>query len=441
MPRRVHIVTFGCQMNKLDSELVASALLAAGHEVVARPEEADAVLLNTCSVRDQAENRALSAVGVLKLRKEREPGFLIGVLGCMAQRRGKELVRRYPAIDLVVGTRLFPRIAELLEAAAQSPVAAVEENPREPLPARRPAAGPQAFVAAMRGCGNFCAYCIVPFVRGPEESRPLAEIVEEVRALVAGGAREVTLLGQSIDRWGQDLAPRRMLEELLAAVDGVPGLLRLRFITAHPRAVDRDLFRAMAALPRVCECLHMPAQSGSDRVLQAMNRGYTRAEYEERLAWGRALVPGLTFASDFLVGFPGETEAEFLETLDLVERGAFQNIFAFRYSPRPGTAAAKRKDDVPPEEKERRLQALLRAQERIALIRHASLRGTIQTVLVEGPSKRDASRMAGRTRQNDPAMFPAPSSESERASLVGREIALRITRSTALTLFGERAEE
>jgi len=444
MARRIYLRTFGCQMNRLDTELVAGALRRAGHELVADEGAADTVLLNTCAVRDQAENRVRSALGLLRERKRTEPDLVIGVLGCMAQRSGASLRRWCPEIDLVAGPGMVDRIDELLAAAQTGPVVATDARAPEGLcglSAARSPRGPQAFVAAMRGCDNFCAYCVVPYVRGRARSRPLADILAEMRALLDRGVREVTLLGQSIDAWGRDLRPRQGLVDLVRAAGAVDGLARLRFLTAHPRNVDRDLFAAMAEAPAVCEHLHMPAQSGADPVLRAMGRGYTRAAYDKRLAWGRELVPGMAFSSDFVVGFPGETEAQFCDTLALVERARFQNIFAFRYSPRPGTAAARRPDDVPHEAKEGRLQALLSAQEAVSRARNTALHGTVQTVLVEGPSARDPHNLTGRTRHNAVAVFPAPADPVRRAALTGREVTLRITGSTPLTLFGEPVSE
>lgn len=443
MARAIHLVTFGCQMNKLDSELVAGALATAGHRMVASAEEADTVLFNTCSVRNQAENRVLSHIGQLKERKRKESGLLIGVLGCMAQRLGADLLRQAPGTDLVVGTRQFPHIAELLAQAESGPVVATDEVPlatEGALPQHRHRGGPNAWVAVMRGCNNFCAYCIVPHVRGREESRPLEAVVDEVGALVAAGAVEITLLGQSIDKYGQDLTPRRSLTDLLVAVDAVPGLARLRFVTAHPRAVTAELFETMAALPSVCEHLHMPAQSGSDAILQAMNRGYTRAAYEATLAAGHARIPDLAVASDFIVGFPGENEQDFAETLDLVQTARFQTLFAFRYSPRPGTQAATRPDNVPREAKEERLQALLQAQEGISQERNQALIGTRTTVLVEGLSKRDSANLAGRNRQNALVMIPAPPDPAAQQALVGREVEVVLSQATPLTLFGTLVE-
>lgn len=441
MPRRVCIITFGCQMNKLDSELVAEALSAAGHELVADETDADVILFNTCSVRDHAEQRVLSRLGQLKARKAEEPHLLLGIMGCAAQRMGDSLLETVPHLDIVCGTRRFPEIARILEQAESGPVIETDETSLTApgtLDAHRRALhdGIQAYVSVMRGCNNFCTYCIVPYVRGREESRPLESVVTEVRTLVERGVKEVTLLGQNIDAYGKDIDSS--LAELLTAVHEVDGLMRIRFVTSHPRDVNEALVRTLADQPRVCNHLHMPAQSGSTPVLKAMNRGYTREEYDERLAMVNELAPGTLVTSDFIVGFPGETEAGFDATIDLVQKAKFQNAYIFKYSPRPGTKAADREDDVPLEEKKRRNQELLSAQEAVNRERSESLVGSRQTILIEGISARDKTKLTGRTATNLICVFDAP---DEYESLVGTLVDLEITHCTTLTLFGKRASQ
>ncbi len=436
---RIAILTFGCQMNKLDSELMAEALHAAGHEVVADEEAAEVILFNTCSVRDHAEQRVLSRLGRLKHRKRHEPGLRIGVTGCMAQRMGRDLLRQIPHVDLVCGTRQFPHIGSLLEQAAAGPVVAVDETSLVApgtLDAHGRAlhAGPQAFVSVMRGCNNRCAYCIVPHVRGREESRPMEAVVQEVRTLADRGAREVCLLGQNIDAYGKDI--QTDLAALLRAVAAVDGLTRIRFVTSHPRDITEDLVSTLAALPTVCNHLHMPAQSGATRVLQAMRRGYTREDYDRKLAMIARRAPGTFVTSDFIVGFPGETDADFEETRDLVKTARFQNAYIFKYSLRPGTPAEKLPDDVPLGEKKRRNQALLAAQEAVNRERTQALIGTRQTILVEGLSSRDRTKLTGRTETNQICVFDAPPDWTD---LVGELVDLTITDATPLTLFGSRA--
>ena len=398
----VLIHTYGCQMNKLDSEIVCEALVRAGYRLVEDEAEADVVLFNTCSVRDHAEQRVFSNVGALKRLKRRNPELIVGVMGCMAQRLGREIIRRAPVVDLVCGTRMFPHIARLLDRAAVAPVVAVDEDPLPDLAreGRERAAPHAAFVSIMRGCDNFCAYCVVPYLRGRETSRPPDEIEAEVRRLVDDGCREITLLGQNVDTYGKRLSPVVTLAALLHRLDGIDGLARLRFVTSHPRFISRELLEAVRDLSSVCEHVHMPAQSGSTAVLTAMKRGYTREEYLDVIAMARELVPGIAIASDFIVGFPGETEADFDRTADLFERVRFQQCFIFKYSEREGTAAAELPDDVPDAEKRRRNQALLAIQQRISAEDNAAFVGRTVKVPADGPSKSDARKLSGRLRTN-----------------------------------------
>ncbi|MCX7934387.1 MAG: tRNA (N6-isopentenyl adenosine(37)-C2)-methylthiotransferase MiaB [Planctomycetota bacterium] len=445
---RVCLITFGCQMNKLDSELAAEALAAAGHSVVADVAQADAVIFNTCAVREHAEQRVRSRLAQIKSRKERQPGFRIGVMGCFAERLGSALLAEYPYVDLVCGTRHFPRLAELLAQCAQGPVVAVGAGD-DLAPGigvshpRRRHQGVIGYISVLRGCENCCAYCVVPAVRGAQVSRPRQAIAEEARNLAARGCREIVLLGQNIDAYGKDLGAGEDLASLLETVheatagSGAPGLPRIRFVTNHPRDIVPRLVQMVNDLPRVCKHFHMPAQSGSTRILAAMRRGYTREEYDERLAMIANFCPAALVASDFIVGFPGETEEDFQQTLDLVSRARFQNSYIFKYSPRPGTAAAACADDVPYAEKQRRHQALLRAQGEVSQQRHQALVGSVQEILVEGTSPRDQQRLIGRTSQNLICVFPAP---PHRQDYIGRLVKLRIVSATALTLSGVLCE-
>ncbi len=433
--RKVYLESFGCQMNVLDGELVLADLRRRGYVPAASRDEADVVIFGTCAVRDHAEERVLSRLGSLRRRKAREPGFRIAVMGCMAQRRGEELIRKAPHVDVVCGSQEFPRMFELLEEVERTgrPVVALRQGGVERR-RRDVSVRPErhrAFVAVMRGCRHRCSYCIVPRARGGrEESRPPEEVVREVRELVADGVREVTLLGQNINSYGRGLPGRPGLPELLAAVHEVEGLERIRFVTSNPRDLGAPLLRAMADLPRVMEYLHFPAQSGSDRILARMARGYTRARYLELVDLAREIVPGIELASDFIVGFPGETEEDFAETADLMERVRFQNSFVFKYSERPGTRAARLPDDVPEAVKRSRNRRLLALQERHSLARNQALVGTVQEVLVEGPSKRDPRRLTGRTRTNRIVTFPGG------PDLAGRTVRVLVQRVTALTLIG-----
>ena len=426
--------TFGCQMNKLDAELVMGRLLAAGYVPVDDDEEADVILFYTCAVRAHAEERVYSNAGKLKHLKRRRPEVVIGILGCMAQKDRERVFARLAHVDLVCGTREFPRIVELVEQArrenrllACSEDAAVTYDRDVVVRPRRF----QAYTALMRGCDNFCAYCIVPYVRGREFSRPQAEVVEEVRRLAADGVREVTLLGQNVNSYGKSFGRPGALADLLHQLGKIAGLARLRFVTSHPKDVTRPLLEAVRDVPCVCEALHLPAQSGSDGVLKRMNRRYTSSRYREIVAEARELVPGIAIASDFIVGFPGETAADYEATERLVREVRLQNSFVFKYSPRPGTRAAGLKDDVPWEEKKRRNAALLAVQEAVSREAHAAMIGTEAEVLVEGRSKRDARRLTGRTRANSIVVFESV------ADLAGKLVTVRMSDATPLTLTGD----
>jgi tRNA-2-methylthio-N6-dimethylallyladenosine synthase len=423
-------------MNKVDSELTLGELRKGGFVPVDDPELASLVLFNTCSVRGHAEDRVFSRLGAFKGRKKKQPGFLLGVLGCMAEKERNAIFRAAPHVDLVCGPRDFPRILELVREAeaGRRPPPAVGGRGRPDLyrDVRTRDSRFQAFVTATRGCDKFCTFCIVPFTRGREVSRPVAEIVDEVQRLCDDGVREVTLLGQTIDTYGSDLPERPELADLLEAVHDVEGLDRIRFITAHPGRMTERLFRTMARLPKVCPYLHMPAQSGSDRVLEAMKRGYTVAAYREVVARARALLPEVAIASDFIVGFPGETDADFAATVALLEEVRFQQAFVFKYSPRPGTRGFRFPDDVPAHVKAARNQRMLEVQARVALEDNRRMHGRRFDVLVEGRSHLDPRRVTSRTPTNRIVVF-----EGE-PSLEGQVVPVEIVDATALVLVGRR---
>ena len=453
---RVHFETFGCQMNKLDSETAAEGLLRAGFELADGIDDADVILLNTCSVRGHAEERVYSRIGALRQAKQRRPHLLIGVIGCMAQKDGGLIFRRAPLVDIVCGPRHETGLAELIAEARngfrvlaldngrvatprQSPPRSVARNLHViGHPAREAPAGEapgrdgrvrqssfQAFVAIMLGCDNFCSYCVVPYVRGPEESRPPDEVANEVERLAQSGARQITLLGQNVDSYQFGL-PR-----LLRRIHDTSGLERIRFVTSHPKNVCDGLLATMAELPKVCKHIHAPAQAGSGRILQLMNRRYTREHYLDMIGRARRIVPGIEIASDFIVGFPTETEEDFQQTVDLVRQAEFNQCFIFKYSPRPGTTAAEMVDDVPAGVKKRRNADLLAVQEQISTRRNRAKEGCVMAVLVEGPSKNDPGKLTGRTGGHDIVVFDGP------ASLAGTIVNVRIAGSTPLTLFGE----
>ena len=427
---------FGCQMNKLDAELLRAELLEHGCVEAGSPEDAGLIFFVTCSVRQHAEDRVYSRLGTLKHLKARKPDLLIGVLGCMAQKDRDEIVRRAPHVDLVCGTRDMFHLRDLIERAVASPgplVATGDDLPPEfsRYPAHRPAKY-QASVSIIRGCDNFGAYCIVPYVRGREASRPPGQIVDECRSLVDDGCREIMLLGQNVNSYGKGLQPPATFPDLLAAINDIPGLQRLRFVTSHPKDASRELFAAIGALDKVCEHIHLPPQSGSDRILKAMNRRYTSSHYRELVAMARELVVDIEFAADLIVGFPGETEEDFQQTLSLMRDVEFLNCFVFRYSPRPGTAAANQDDDVPLAVKARRNTQVLDLQQQISERKNAAMHGTTVEVLVEGPSKKNAAVLSGRTRRNHIVVF-----QGDAGKLTGELADVKIESSTALTLFGQ----
>ena len=433
--KTVFFETFGCQMNKLDAELSLGLLQEEGYKIVDKVDDADVILFNTCSVRQHAEDKVYSHLGALKTLKKRHPEVIVGVLGCMAQKDGEAIFKRMPHVDLVCGTRMFSRLPEMLLKIRNhgSHVLAIDEdqivNVKRAVTYRPNFY--QAFVTVMRGCDNYCSYCIVPYVRGREISRTIADIKEEVQSLVSNGCKEVTLLGQNINSYGKGLIGNVTLGDLLTELNAIDGLERIRFVTSHPADMSRDLIRTMSRLEKVCEYLHMPAQSGSDEVLKRMRRGYTAGYYREFVRYARELIPHLTVASDFIVGFPGETEEDFQETVRLMEDIRFQNCFIFKYSPRTGTKAAELKDDVPDEKKRARNLKLLELQKKISLEENTKMIGKKVEVLVEGASKSDPNRLSGRTRQNHIVVFNGSQ------DLVGKLVGVVIQEVTDLTLFGK----
>lgn len=429
------IETFGCQMNKLDSELVADSLTARGLEETRILKEADIILINTCSVRQHAEDRVYSRVGALKFLKKRKPNLVIGLIGCMAEKEKENIFSRLPHVTLVCGPSNLSEIGEISEnllsgrdlekrfVAVGGSCESIEKTRN--FCARRLF----AYVSVVRGCDRFCSYCVVPYVRGRRVCREIEDVKREVEFLVRAGAKEITLLGQDVNSY--QTAEGERLPDLLRALSPIPGLLRLRFITSHPASVDERLFEAMRDLNNVCEYLHLPAQSGSNRILAAMKRGYTRDEYLHKASLARSIVPGVEIASDFIVGFPGESDEDFSETVSLSREAHFANSFVFKYSARPGTRAAEMTDDVPQTEKARRNKILLSIQQEISRELQKSLEGKRVQVLVEGVSKKDKSRLTGRTRSNRIVVFEGDE------SVTGRLMEVEITGSTALTLFGK----
>jgi tRNA-2-methylthio-N6-dimethylallyladenosine synthase len=446
---RVHIKTYGCQMNERDSEAVAAMLRARGYRIVASEDDCDVLLLNTCSVRDAAEQKAIGKAGYSLSRKRSNPDFVLGILGCMAQNRGASLLDHLPDVDLIVGTQKFHRVPDYLDnlrAAREAGVplgeaivdTAEEEGSQNAI--RDHLDGPDrqvcAFVSIQQGCDMDCAFCIVPTTRGDERSRPMEDIVRECEELAQRGAREITLLGQIVTSYGRrdyvhagGISP---FVQLLERVHAIPGVERIRFTSPHPRGFRRDLADAFARLPKLGEYVHLPVQSGSNRILRAMRRPYTRERYLEIVDMLRDAQPAMAFSTDVIVGFPGETDADFEETRALCATMDYDMAYVFKYSVRTGTPAAAMPGQVPDSVREERNQVLLEVLRTGSLRRSQSLVGTVQEVLVEGPDK-TGLHFAGRTRGNRAAVFDAA------PQLVGTLVPVEITRASVSTLYGSLA--
>jgi len=435
--KKIYIKTFGCQMNVADSEQMAQ-VLADDFVPTDRMEEADLCLINTCAIRRKSEEKVRSLLGSLQVLKQRRPQMILGVGGCVAQQEGERLLAAAPHLDLVFGTHGIYRLPEMVRRAARGrrvvDIELAREFPYQPR--RRWAPGSvKALVTIMQGCDNFCTFCVVPYVRGREFSRPPQEIVNEVADFLAAGGKEVTLLGQNVNSYGRGLPEPVTFPELLRRIDALPGLARLRFATSHPRDLSPELTAAFGELPSLCEHLHLPVQSGSDRILKAMNRGYTRKEYLQKVAKLRQTCPGISLSTDIIVGFPGETEEDFQETLDLAREAAFDQAFSFKYSPRPQTRAADLPDRVPPEVQGERLARLQNLLNELTLKAHQCLLGKVAEVLVEGPSKRSPKELCGRLRTNQIVNFSGP------RELVGRLTTVCLTEAHPHSLKGVMAED
>jgi len=396
--KKVYIKTFGCQMNVADSEHMAQ-VLAQEYALTDRPEEADLYLINTCAIRKKSEEKVRSLLGSLKALKQKRPQMLLGVGGCVAQQEGGRLLAAVPHLDLVFGTHGIYRLPELVRRAfskRQVDVALMEGFPPA-LPRRWRPGSAQALVTIMQGCNNFCSFCVVPYVRGREYSRPPAEIVAEVQEFLAAGGKEVTLLGQNVNSYGRGLSEPLAFPQLLCKLAELQGLERLRFATSHPKDLSDELIGLFGELTPLCEHLHLPLQAGSDRTLARMHRGYTAERYLERLAAARAAIDDLAVTTDIIVGFPGETDDDFARTLEVVDAARYDAAYTFIFSPRPGTEAAAMVDEfIAPEIARERMQRLVDVVERHALAAHEARAGRVEEVLVEGPSKKDAEQEAAR---------------------------------------------
>jgi tRNA-2-methylthio-N6-dimethylallyladenosine synthase len=435
MPR-VHVKTFGCQMNEYDSARMADVLRdAGGYEATEDPAEADLLLLNTCSVREKAEEKVFSLLGQWRMLKQRRPGVIIGVGGCVASQEGEGITARAPYVDLVFGPQTVHRLPEMisrLKAAGRSVVDVsfpeIEKFDRLPQPR---AAGAAAFVSIMEGCSKYCSFCVVPYTRGEEMSRPLAQVLDEVRSLAAQGVREVTLLGQNVNAYrGEMPGGHADLAALIYFLAEMPDIERIRFTTSHPVEFRDSLIEAFRDVPKLAAHLHLPVQSGSDRVLALMKRGHTVLEYKQKMRRLMAARPGISLSSDFIVGFPGETERDFEATMELVQELGFDQSFSFIYSQRPGTPAAALPDDVRHEEKQRRLARLQARIDAQAQAISRSMVGSVQRVLVERTSRKSAAQLAGRTENNRWVNFDGP------VSLIDRFVDVVITEALPHSLRG-----
>jgi tRNA-2-methylthio-N6-dimethylallyladenosine synthase len=436
----VHVKTFGCQMNEYDSARMADVLRAAGgYEPTDDPERADLLLLNTCSVREKAQEKVFSLLGQWRRIKQARPGVVIGVGGCVASQEGEGITERAPFVDLVFGPQTLHRLPAMLDqlrahGRAVVDVSFPEIEKFDSLPEPR-AAGATAFVSVMEGCSKYCTFCVVPYTRGEEVSRPLAQVVDEVRGLASQGVSEVTLLGQNVNAYrGATDGRHADLAALIYHVAAVPGVERIRFMTSHPVEFRDSLVEAYRDVPQLASYLHLPVQSGSDRVLALMKRGHTALEYRQKIRRLREARPGISVSSDFIVGFPGETERDFEATLALIADVGFDQSFSFIYSRRPGTPAASLPDDVPHEVKQQRLERLQALVNQQALAIGRGMVGSRQRVLVERPSRRDARQLAGRTENNRWVNFDGS------PGLVGRYVDVVVTEAMPNSLRGRLAE-
>jgi len=430
-----YILTYGCQMNVRDSEVIRGLLEGCGYHSAPSPEDASLIVFNTCSVRHSAENKVFGKLGEIASLRRKDPSKLVAFGGCMAQLPEVRQILKKHQVDIVFGTLNIHELPGLIRRAeeGQRPVVQVwdkEGSIIEPLPSRR-SGGYSAFVNIMFGCNNFCSYCIVPYTRGRERSREAREIIKEIKELAQAGYKEVTLLGQNVNSYGRGLSEKIDFPDLLNMVAEVDGIERIRFTTSHPKDLSDKLIDTMADNPKVCEHIHVAMQAGSNRVLKMMNRGYTREHYLERTMALRERVPGVAISTDIIVGFPGESEQDFMDTLDMVQKVRFDSAFTFMFSPRSGTKAAEMEEQIPIEVKRSRLHQLTQLQYGIALEINRSLEGKYEEVLVEGPSKTDPSKLTSRSRTNRIIIFSGPD------NIAGQIIRVKITEARTFSLFGE----
>jgi tRNA-2-methylthio-N6-dimethylallyladenosine synthase len=435
--KRVFIKTYGCQMNVYDSEKMVHLLEQDEYQLTSDMKEADVILLNTCSIRKKPEHKIYSILGRLKALKRRNPNLVLGVGGCVAQQEGERLLEQSPHLDLVFGTQRIGELPSLLKVVQENRtrVCDIEMTDTEcPEAGVRPV-NPQhvsSYVSIIRGCNNFCSFCVVPYVRGREHSRPLNDIVAEVTHLAQRGVKEVVLLGQNVNSYGNDYGITNGFPDLLGELNGVSGLERIRFITSHPKDLSNELIQCFSKLNKLCEHIHLPVQSGSNRILERMNRKYTREGYLEKVSALRTVCPQIGITSDVIVGFPGETSGDYEDTLSLMEAVHFDDLFSFQYSDRPNTAANRFGEKVPPDIKGERLVKLQAEQEKHSLEKNRELVGSVEEILVEGVSKKDPERVTGKTRSHKTVNFGGGE------ELRGKLVSVRIKNANVHALYGER---
>jgi tRNA-2-methylthio-N6-dimethylallyladenosine synthase len=435
--KKYFIRTYGCQMNEHDSEKIAGMLEELNYSRTDNLEDADFIFLNTCTVRENAELKIFGKIGALKALKRKNPDLIIAIGGCMMQvdEPVEKIKTTYPQVDLVIGTHNLHKLPELVAKIKDSDKRIISVWDQEKglipdLPSVRKSDF-QAWVTIMQGCDNYCSYCIVPYVRGHERSRPKDKIIKEVQKLVDNGVIEVTLLGQNVNSYAKDLDQSYDFADLLLELDQVKGLKRIRYMTSHPRDFDEKTIKTIANTEKVCEHFHLPIQSGSDDVLQQMNRGYTKKEYLNLIDLIHKHIPNNSISTDIIVGFPGETDQDFEDTIDLVKKVKFDMAFTFKYSKRTGTPAAKKDNQVPKEVKDKRLQRLMDVQNKISLNQNAKFEGKIMEVLIEGESKNNPETYMGRSRTNKLVIVP------KEEGLIGKVVKVKIDNAQSWTLYGE----
>lgn len=439
--KSVYIQTFGCQMNEHDSEIMLSFLEDLGYYPVDSFEDADLIIVNTCSIREKAEFKVYSTLGRFKELKEKKGNIIIGVAGCVAQQEGEQILKKAPFVDLVLGPDSIYRLHEIIPEVEKEKKKKIDiqlHSPEEKMVSLkkiRPSSSVKSYVTIMQGCDNYCTYCIVPYVRGSERSRPSSEIIEEVKRLASLGIKEIILLGQNVNSYGKKIMGEMDFPELLYHLDKIDGIERIRFTTSHPKDMSDELINCFGSLKKLCEHLHLPVQSGSNKILQLMGRGYTREHYLELVEKLRNVCPSLSITTDVIVGFPGENDRDFEDTLNLLREVEFDSIFSFKFSPRPGTVAASLPNQVSEQIKSERLIELQSIQREITLKKNIYYEGRTEEILVEGRSKRGSGMLQGRTRTNRVVNFYGGE------DLVGKLVCVRIKKAYQNSLFGELVKE